>query len=350
MPNINDYINNMPQIMKVLKQSNGQSQPDMTNFMFLQMIVARELKSTQDLHSNLVNLIKRLETLIDKNDTPAFTSSVQDGVADIVETLSTYLEKSDYSKGELSSIKQAIETLDIKFPTAELLDIKKAVEALRFESKDKVSVSNLGEITRSVNDLKPFLANLERAIEDSKSEVAGTFTLDDESKKFIRFLQFLDTDAKNPLAVRLSDGKEFYKAVGSMNDGIRAMTGSSGNNFLDSNGSPTKANLDSSGNLKVSSSGAGTIVSGTKTVTTAGTPVQISATSTPCKNVIISGDIIVGIPCVVGDSGVVANVSGQKGIVIIPGNDPVNIPVSNLNLLYVDAQSNGGKIAYAYFT
>lgn len=106
---------------------------------------------------------------------------------------------------------------------------------------------------------------------------------------------------------------------------------------------------DSAGNEI--SSGAGTsITDGTKTVTTAGTAVQISAASVPCKGVIVNADIVVGIVCAVGASTVVANVSGQRGVILIPGNDPVFIPVSNLNLLYVDSQTNGGKISYLVIT
>lgn len=106
---------------------------------------------------------------------------------------------------------------------------------------------------------------------------------------------------------------------------------------------------DSSGNEVVMSvSSAGSIVTGTVTVTTAGTAVQITAASTPCKGVWVSGDTVAGVLLSVGDSGVVANVSGQKGIIVIPGNNPVFIPVNNLNLLWVDAATNGGKLAYAY--
>ena len=107
---------------------------------------------------------------------------------------------------------------------------------------------------------------------------------------------------------------------------------------------------DSSGNEIIFPVSGNAIVTGTKTVTTAGTAVRITAVSTPCKLVIISGDTVAGILCAVGDASVVANVSGQKGIVIIPGNDPVFIPINDLSLLYVDAASNGGKIAYAYLT
>lgn len=108
--------------------------------------------------------------------------------------------------------------------------------------------------------------------------------------------------------------------------------------------------VDSSGNPVNPSGSYSGIVSGTKTVTTAGTPVQITATPTPMKGVWLSGDTIVGILLYVGDSSVVASVSGQRGICIIPGNDPVFVTINDLSLLWVDAASNGGKLAYAYLT
>lgn len=107
--------------------------------------------------------------------------------------------------------------------------------------------------------------------------------------------------------------------------------------------------FDSNGNQIFSGAGSA-IVSGTKTVASAGTAVQITAASTPCKGVWLSGDTVAGVLLAVGDSGVVANVTGQKGIIIIPGNDPIFLAVSNLNLLWVDAATSGGKLAYAYLT
>ena len=105
---------------------------------------------------------------------------------------------------------------------------------------------------------------------------------------------------------------------------------------------------DSSGNEVVTESLATGIVSGTKTVTTAGTAVRITASSTPMKGIYLSADIIVGKVIAIGDSGVVANVSGQKGIILIPGNDPVFLKVSDLSLLWIDSQTDGGKLSYCY--
>jgi len=91
----------------------------------------------------------------------------------------------------------------------------------------------------------------------------------------------------------------------------------------------------------------GKIVTGTTTVTTAGTPVQITSTSTPIYGVWVGADTSGGI-LVVGDSSVDA-ISGQmQGIVLTPGNVSTFININNLNLLWVDSQANGNKLCYAY--
>lgn len=88
---------------------------------------------------------------------------------------------------------------------------------------------------------------------------------------------------------------------------------------------------------------------GTKTVTTAGTRVQVSASSVPCKCVIVSADLGNTNPIVVGGANVVAASGSQQGIVLIPANGPVTLNINNLNKIYVDAITNGDKLSYAYF-
>ena len=95
---------------------------------------------------------------------------------------------------------------------------------------------------------------------------------------------------------------------------------------------------------------ASAIVTGTKTVTTAGTAVQVSAASVPIKGVWVNADLLAGTVVTVGDSGVVGNASGMKGLILTPGNPPIFLQITDLNLLWVDAQANGGKLAYSYLT
>lgn len=107
---------------------------------------------------------------------------------------------------------------------------------------------------------------------------------------------------------------------------------------------------DASGNALTPPSLSTAIVSGTKTVTTAGTAVRITATPTTIKGIWINADLLAGIVVVVGDSSVVGNASGMKGVVLTPGNQPIFLAINDLSLLWVDAQANGGKLAYLYTT
>lgn len=93
----------------------------------------------------------------------------------------------------------------------------------------------------------------------------------------------------------------------------------------------------------------GRIVTGTKTVTTSGSAVQVTTVSTPIAGVWLSGDTEgSGGVIVVGDSSVNAIEGSQQGITIVPGNPSIFLPISNLNLLWVDSASDSGKLCYAY--
>lgn len=108
--------------------------------------------------------------------------------------------------------------------------------------------------------------------------------------------------------------------------------------------------LDASGNPITPTSLSSTIVSGTKTVTTAGTAVQITATPTTIKGVWVCADLLAGTVVTVGDSSVVGNASGMRGVILTPGNPPIFLAINDLSILWVDAVSNGGKLAYFYTT
>lgn len=108
--------------------------------------------------------------------------------------------------------------------------------------------------------------------------------------------------------------------------------------------------FDSSGNELIVPSLATAVVSGTTTVTTAGTAVRITSTPTTIKGIWLNADLIVGIAVTVGDSSVVGNAAGMRGVVLIPGNQPIFLAINDLSLLWVDAQANGGRLSYLYVT
>lgn len=82
---------------------------------------------------------------------------------------------------------------------------------------------------------------------------------------------------------------------------------------------------------------------GSKTVTTAGTRVQLIVTATPCKKVLItalganSGNIWVG-------GSTVANGRGKQ---LVPLQD-IEIWIDDLSKIYIDATSSGDGVAYVY--
>lgn len=92
----------------------------------------------------------------------------------------------------------------------------------------------------------------------------------------------------------------------------------------------------------------GKIVTGSTTVTTSGTAVRVTTTSTPIAGVWVAGDIGNSNIVVVGDSSVVGTESSQQGLVIGPAESSVFLPINNLNLLYVDAVSNGDRLVWLY--
>lgn len=92
----------------------------------------------------------------------------------------------------------------------------------------------------------------------------------------------------------------------------------------------------------------GAIVDGTTTVTTSGTAVRITVTSTPIAGVWVAGDIGNTDTVVVGASTVVGNATAQRGIALEPAGNSIFIPINNLNLLYCDADTNGDKVIWCY--
>ena len=342
--NTNEIINQIPNIprrerpMPTVADSTSQVVGQVLSFIAKEIPIKKDLQDTQALHKKLGNLILRLEDLIEANKTDEFTENVKESISTLSSEIASQIEG---FKEALSST-----TVSVSMPTEAINAVEQAVRSIKLETKDTITQVDIGPITRAINDLKPLIVNLERTIEDSKA--TENVKLEKKAMDYRKFLEYLDTDAKNTLAVRLTDGKEFYKGLaGAVSEGVKILGGgSSGNNFLDPNGSPTKAKVDSSGNIKVSVPGS--IVTGTKTVTTAGTAVRITSTSTPCTGVWVSADIGTGSIMAVGDSSVLAANSSQRGIIIVPGNQSTYLAINDLSLLWVDAQTNGAKLAYAY--
>lgn len=93
--------------------------------------------------------------------------------------------------------------------------------------------------------------------------------------------------------------------------------------------------------------GHGEVGDGTTTVASAGTRVQLSTSSVPCKRVFLqankgnSGILVVGgVTCVAAEA-------TRRGIALIK-HSGIWIYVNNLNLLYIDSTGAGDKAHYYY--
>ena len=93
--------------------------------------------------------------------------------------------------------------------------------------------------------------------------------------------------------------------------------------------------------------GSGLIGDGSKAVTTAGTRVQLAA-STLCNRVIISAKASNSDVIVVGSTTVVAADGTRRGVALFPGNS-LDIHVNNLSLVWLDAVSSGDAVSFIYF-
>ena len=86
------------------------------------------------------------------------------------------------------------------------------------------------------------------------------------------------------------------------------------------------------------------IYDGTQTVTTAGTRVQLIATTTGCRLVNIyalstnTGNVYVG----------GATIASGRGMILEQARSTDWFPIDDLSKVYIDADNNGDGVAYAY--
>jgi len=93
--------------------------------------------------------------------------------------------------------------------------------------------------------------------------------------------------------------------------------------------------------------GSSTVGDGTRTVTTAGTRVQLSASSVPCRKVLIQAHESNTGTIVVGGSTCVGALNGRRGVALFATQSQV-FEISDLNLLYLDSTADGDKVNYYY--
>lgn len=150
---------------------------------------------------------------------------------------------------------------------------------------------------------------------------------------------------KNPLSVRLSNGEGWINLVREMK-GLLKNINAGQQEVVAFGGGPREVSIDPLTDVKEGAYTA--IADGRQTVTTAGTAVQLSATSTKCKKIVITAETDNTNPVVVGGSTVVAALATRRGQPLFPAQTGI-FHVDNLNKLYIDAITNGEGVSYAYY-
>ena len=91
----------------------------------------------------------------------------------------------------------------------------------------------------------------------------------------------------------------------------------------------------------------GGLYSGRQVVTSAGTPVQLSATSERCESITIVAESDNTGLIAVGDASVVAAEGSQQGAVLTPLGS-LTVKVGDLSKLYIDATVSGDGVSFSY--
>src|SRR5688572_2590163 len=88
------------------------------------------------------------------------------------------------------------------------------------------------------------------------------------------------------------------------------------------------------------------ISDGSKNVTTAGTQVQLTATSTPCGWVTVTARPANTGVIAVGGSTVDATAGSERAIALLEAGQSVGIEVDNVNKVYIDSTVDGEGVAF----
>ena len=87
---------------------------------------------------------------------------------------------------------------------------------------------------------------------------------------------------------------------------------------------------------------------GRRLVTTAGTPVQLVTTPTPCAGVFVNAESDnTGVIAVGFSNAVRASLTNQNSGWVLGARERVFIPVSDASLLWLDTSANGDGIGYS---
>lgn len=323
MSKTQDLIRNMPLITGRVKQINGNGDIAFAINNMLNVINGL-LKESNTKSSNIQMQNQELQDLL---------IELQQVISEKKESESinnkALLESITKMANEIASKIQA-PVVSVEPNKEEINEIKKAIQKIKLPDLKELGQDTLKNLEKTVKDLSTKLDSAVEAISDISLDVPDQIKLSDANVKtelpddameLLRLLENLKTSEKNPLSVRLSDGKKHYDAVvKGVRDGVQAVALNSGNE-----------------------SPASTVsVSGVRTLS--GSPIQLTTTSSSCRWVEVSA---IKLPAAIGNSDTVYDYdtpANFRGIYLSPGN-VIKIRIKDPSLLYVDGPS-GGAVTY----
>lgn len=188
-------------------------------------------------------------------------------------------------------------------------------------------VSNLAQVVDAVDSLSDIILGIQAPDTVKVSNLKEikmpkpVLKLDDDVRKALMNLALLGRDPKDAISVKLSDGEEFYKAMGKSVGGAVAM-GPIPGNAVRSNGT-----------------------SGAKALTNA-SAVPILNSDIKITRVDIT---VTGGPVAIGtDSNINAASGSEQGVMCYPAGVPYTIYIDNINKVYA-AGANGRRVCFNYY-
>lgn len=91
------------------------------------------------------------------------------------------------------------------------------------------------------------------------------------------------------------------------------------------------------------------LVSGRKAITGASTATPLATSSIPCKGLFVSPDLTAGQPISIGDSNVAAGSGLWRGVILVPGNNPIFVPTDDVSKVYFNSDSASAVACFTYF-
>lgn len=233
----------------------------------------------------------------------------------------------------------------------------KFVNALNAVKDELIGTRKNFPETISINEAGDIVEVLKEILTEAKKEKLGEFKnivkqLNSISKQIPiipdlpmengRIKVILPADQVAGVQVKTETGRKIKQAAGQFVGGISSNPKVT---LHDTAGNPINAAKED-GNL-ANLAPADEVADGTRTIATAGTAVQISTTSKPCRRVCVTAHESNNGTVVVGSSSVVAALAGRRGRALFPTQSEW-FNVNNVNLLWADATQNNDKIHYFY--